>query len=137
MCLWFTVAYYPLLTDRENATDTYVLINQPKTWYDAQTYCRQHHTDLASARNATENSIVAKKNYWLWTWFGLIRDPWFWSDQSTKVSIINWWSGNADDYLKNKSCVYLYGVLADVEQCSNPLPFFCSGEFQFILFKLT
>ncbi|KAK3572757.1 hypothetical protein QTP86_007045 [Hemibagrus guttatus] len=45
-------------TTRENATERYILITQPKMWYDAQSYCRQHHTDLASARNATENSFV-------------------------------------------------------------------------------
>ncbi|XP_026988629.2 putative C-type lectin domain family 20 member A [Tachysurus fulvidraco] len=111
--------------DRENATERYVLINQYKSWFDAQSYCRQHHTDLASVRNTTVNAIVGSKNDWTWTWIGLVRDPWYWTDRTTDVSVIKWSQGNADDYLMNKSCVYLNGGLADVEQCSNILPFFC------------
>ncbi|XP_026989532.1 C-type mannose receptor 2-like [Tachysurus fulvidraco] len=122
-CSW--LLYFMCFDDRENATERYIVITQLKTWYDAQSYCRQHYTDLASARNATENSIVGAKNYGAWIWIGLVRDPWYWTDQTTDVSVMKWWAGNTDDYLKNKSCVYLNGGLADVEQCSNILPFFC------------
>ncbi|KAF7710019.1 macrophage mannose receptor 1-like [Silurus meridionalis] len=110
---------------RENATDRYILITQLKTWYDAQSYCRQKYTDLASARNATENSIIAGKNLGVFVWFGLCRDPWKWSDQTSNVSILKWWAGDANDYLQNKSCGFLYGGLADQAQCSNVMPFFC------------
>ncbi|XP_047668803.1 P-selectin-like [Tachysurus fulvidraco] len=96
------------------------------TWYDARSYCRQHHTDLASVRNPTENSIVGALNNWF-TWIGLVRDPWYWTDQTTDVSVIQWSPGNANDYLMNKSCVYLNGGQANVEQCSNMMPFFCYG----------
>ncbi|XP_047668750.1 E-selectin-like isoform X2 [Tachysurus fulvidraco] len=111
--------------DRKTGADRYILITQFMTWYDARSYCKQHHTDLASVRNPTEHSIVGALNSGTWTWIGLVRDPWYWTDQTTNVSVIKWSPGNADDYLKNKSCVYLNGGLADVEQCSNMMPFFC------------
>ncbi|XP_058235820.1 macrophage mannose receptor 1-like isoform X2 [Hemibagrus wyckioides] len=122
-CLWKFP--YVCFDDRDNATERYVLITQRMTWYDAQSYCRQYHTDLASARNSIENSIVGIMYGWNWTWIGLRRDPWKWTDQTTDVSVIKWSSGSADDYSKNKSCVYLNGARANVEQCSTILPFFC------------
>ncbi|XP_073791212.1 C-type Lectin CRL-like [Danio rerio] len=45
---------------RENASATYVVIYQNKNWTEAQSYCREHHTDLISIRNETENQ---KNNY--------------------------------------------------------------------------
>ncbi|KAG7333609.1 hypothetical protein KOW79_002016, partial [Hemibagrus wyckioides] len=120
-CDW--LLHFLCYDDQENATERYILIAQYKTWDDAKSYCMQYHTDLASARNSTENSIV--QFYWGWTWIGLRRDPWFWTDQTTNMSVIKWWSGSADDYLQNKSCVYLYSALADIEKCSTLLPFFC------------
>ncbi|KAK2852202.1 hypothetical protein Q7C36_007403 [Tachysurus vachellii] len=113
--------------DRKTGADRYILITQSMTWYDAQSYCRQYHTDLASVRNTTENSIVGALISGTWTWIGLVRDPWYWTDQTTDVSVIKWSFGSAHDYLKNKSCVYLKGGLAqaNVEQCSNTIPFFC------------
>ncbi|XP_058236152.1 putative C-type lectin domain family 20 member A [Hemibagrus wyckioides] len=127
-CLWHDAPCawrvpFVCFDDRKTGSDSYILITQRMTWYDAQSYCRQHHTDLASARNATENSIIGSKNDL--SWIGLMRDPWFWTDQTTDVSIITWSRGTIEDYLMNKSCVYLNGGQADVEQCSNILPFFC------------
>ncbi|KAF5892395.1 putative C-type lectin domain family 20 member A isoform X1, partial [Clarias magur] len=123
-CDW--LLYFVCFDDRENATANYILIYKLKTWDNAQSYCRQYYTDLASGRNATENSIVGGFLFGATVWFGLNRERWRWSDQSTDVSSIDWWAGNSDDYLKNKGCGYLYGLLADEEQCSyTVMPFFC------------
>ncbi|XP_055019161.1 putative C-type lectin domain family 20 member A [Boleophthalmus pectinirostris] len=41
------------------SSETFVLTNDSFTWEEAQQYCRQHHTDLASVKDATQNSQIA------------------------------------------------------------------------------
>ncbi|XP_034534808.1 macrophage mannose receptor 1-like [Notolabrus celidotus] len=51
------------------------------TWTEAQSYCREHHTDLASVRNEAENQkiqeLIAPGHFY---WIGLSRESWKWSD---------------------------------------------------------
>uniref|UniRef100_A0A8C1LMD4 C-type lectin domain-containing protein n=1 Tax=Cyprinus carpio TaxID=7962 RepID=A0A8C1LMD4_CYPCA len=42
------------ITGRENVPQ-YVLFSQGKSWSNAQTFCRQTHTDLVSVRNLDED----------------------------------------------------------------------------------
>ncbi|XP_056271889.1 uncharacterized protein LOC130194756 isoform X2 [Pseudoliparis swirei] len=61
--------------------NTLVLITTTMTWTEAQNYCREHHTDLASVRNMEENqmvhNLVPDRSA---VWIGLFRVPWKWSD---------------------------------------------------------
>ncbi|XP_071187504.1 macrophage mannose receptor 1-like [Salvelinus alpinus] len=68
---------------KQDTNLTYVLIQENKTWIDAQSYCRQYHTDLVSVRNQTENTEIEKKISvrGLPVWIGLFQDSWRWSDQ--------------------------------------------------------
>lgn len=43
-----------------NLTSMYILITEKKTWSEAQHYCRQNHTDLASVRNGADNNAIQK-----------------------------------------------------------------------------
>nr|XP_029501356.1 secretory phospholipase A2 receptor-like isoform X1 [Oncorhynchus nerka] len=71
-----------------NANNKYFLITESKSWSDAQSYCRQHHMDLASVRNTTERdaikSILPNVTDIYRVWIGLKKSPgvWRWSDQS-------------------------------------------------------
>ncbi|KAL1253177.1 hypothetical protein QQF64_017870 [Cirrhinus molitorella] len=121
-------SYYPAICydGRENASATYVVINQYQTWTQAQSYCREHHTDLISIRNETENY---KMQYLLQTfgltqtWIGLYRTR-SWSDQSN--SSFTYWKTNQPDNAGYCTVVSFSdsGKWAD-EYCNYAFTFFC------------
>ena len=74
------------------------------TWTEAQSYCRQHHTDLASVRNAAENQKVDDVIPTGAAWIGLFRDSWKWSDGSFS-SFRDWAPGQPDNYGGKEACV--------------------------------
>ncbi len=72
---------------------TFVLTNYTMTWTEAQSYCREHHTDLASIRNMTEAQKVEELLFPGYVvWIGLFRDSWKWSD-GTNSSFRYWRTG--------------------------------------------
>ncbi|XP_024290382.1 secretory phospholipase A2 receptor [Oncorhynchus tshawytscha] len=80
---WHFVCY-----NKTQVTNKYIVIDNFKTWSEAQTYCREKHTDLASVRNTTEMEAI-KSSFPNVTgiyrvWIGLKKSPgvWRWSDQS-------------------------------------------------------
>ncbi|KAI5610211.1 C-type mannose receptor 2-like, partial [Silurus asotus] len=119
-----------------NSRDNYTFINETKTWYEAQTFCREKYTDQVSVRNQTENNVIrnliqtaVKDNVWI----GLFNDSWKWSDQS-KSSFRYWSSDKLRDDLK---CAAVSGseqhYWSDVS-CTEQLPFICH-EDKLILIK--
>ncbi|XP_031166243.1 lectin-like [Sander lucioperca] len=81
------------------------------TWTEAQSYCREHYTDLASVRNLTENQKVYYTIFTKYTdnigsvvWIGLFRDSWKWSDGSSS-SFRFWKKLQPDNKYGNETCV--------------------------------
>nr|XP_055057221.1 macrophage mannose receptor 1-like [Misgurnus anguillicaudatus] len=74
-----------------NITSGYIRIRVLKNWTDAQSYCRQYHTDLATIHNSEEQNklYTAVGDNWSWVWIGLFRDSWQWSDQ-WNLAFRNW-----------------------------------------------
>ncbi|XP_058235871.1 C-type mannose receptor 2-like isoform X2 [Hemibagrus wyckioides] len=114
----------------KTGNNSYIYISTTMSWAGAQAYCRQHYTDLVSIKDPTENSVIAAmvSGY---TWFGLYRDGWRWTDQ-TIFSTVSWLSGQPDNALWNAGCGFLSNSRAAVAQCSTIMPFFC---FSFITEK--
>lgn len=63
----------------------YFLVNTPKTWYDAQSYCREKCLDLATINDMGEMETVLKavedkyeNAVWIGLWKGQIM-RWHWS----------------------------------------------------------
>ncbi|XP_042596721.1 C-type mannose receptor 2-like isoform X1 [Cyprinus carpio] len=110
------------------ATKTYILIEQNKSWKEAQEFCRTFHTDLVNVRTSSENQEVkktAKKDVWI----GLFKDPWSWSDQSNS-SFRFWNSSQLSNNRRDQDCVTVMvnqtGKWNDV-QCNTTQPFICHG----------
>lgn len=139
---WYFTGYlYWLLNltfaGKQDTNLTYVLIQENKTWIDAQSYCRQHHTDLVSVRNQTENTEIDQKISLrgLPVWIGLFLDSWIWSDQSDS-SFRNWWSRYPTIY-QGYNCTlvssnpneYYYSEWINYP-CGTNFPFICYGILQ-------
>lgn len=128
-----------ILSERNTGNSRYIYFSTPKSWYAAQSYCRQYHTDLASTRDATEYSYIHDLVTPLtgYTWIGLTRHSWKWIDQ-TNFSTISWMPGKPDNALKKENCGYLSNSQAVDALCSDVMPFFCySGKFTQLIFRPT
>ncbi|XP_031153680.2 lymphocyte antigen 75-like isoform X2 [Sander lucioperca] len=88
---------------------TFILNNITMKWTQAQSYCREHHTDLASIRNITENQKVRDVAAGHSVWIGLFRECWKWSDGSN--SSFRYWSLKTKEPNNNQgaeACVAAY-----------------------------
>ncbi|XP_056587477.1 macrophage mannose receptor 1-like [Triplophysa dalaica] len=115
---------------RQNASTSYVLVYQYKSWTEAQRYCREYHTDLVSVRNETENEKI---QFLFQTdnisnsdvWIGLYRTR-SWSDQSNST-FSNWRSGEPNNAGNSEHCTAV--LFSDSkwtdENCNYQLPFIC------------
>uniref|UniRef100_A0A8C2A2C0 C-type lectin domain-containing protein n=1 Tax=Cyprinus carpio TaxID=7962 RepID=A0A8C2A2C0_CYPCA len=127
----------------------FVLIQEPKTWTEAQSYCKQYHWDLATIQSdedrykIQEVAAAAKFQNRAWmglydglfvceAWIGLSKNLWLWSDQSKVTWLsVKWADGQPDNASGNEMCGFVNetGLIGD-DGCSHTLPFFCS-EFHF------
>uniref|UniRef100_A0AAZ3SVB1 C-type lectin domain-containing protein n=2 Tax=Oncorhynchus tshawytscha TaxID=74940 RepID=A0AAZ3SVB1_ONCTS len=118
---------------KQVTNQTYVLIQENRTWIDAQSYCRQYHTDLVSVRNQTVNTEIEKKISLrgLPVWIGLFLDSWRWSDQSDS-SFRNWHSGRpSTDQRHNCTLVSSYPSSDYSKWINHP----CDYNFPFICYE--
>lgn len=118
------------ISGRENASAGYVFISLHQTWKQAQSYCREHHTDLVSIRNEHENQKIQHvfpdfNNFE--TWIGLYGTR-SWSDRSH--STFTFWNTGEPDNAGYCTAVSFSdsGKWTD-ENCNYEIPFVCySGE---------
>ncbi|XP_066513024.1 macrophage mannose receptor 1-like [Hoplias malabaricus] len=141
---WFdirceTLNSFVCYDEKKTNSDRYIFIQDTLYWPDAQSYCREHYTDLVSVRNQTENQVILNlyKNSSQFFWIGLFNDSWQWSDQSN--SSFRYWRSGPDNYGKNgqQQCA----VVTEDSQwtnltCDNKLPFVCR-ENKLVLVNLT
>ena len=109
----FSVNHDTCITTEGN-TPPYVLVTATnKNWADAQRYCRENHTDLASVRNEAENekikTVLGSADE---AWIGLFRDAWEWSDGSTS-SFRHWETGEPDNGDNSN------GICAEIKKMSS------------------
>ncbi|KAI4885343.1 hypothetical protein NFI96_015579 [Prochilodus magdalenae] len=112
-----------------NASERYVVVHEYMNWTEAQRYCREHHTDLVSVRNQTENQklkSLLQYPYSTGFWIGLYRTR-LWSDGSNS-SFSYWMPGQPYNYWGNSHCTAVsfsnFGQWTD-QNCNQAFPFLC------------
>ncbi|XP_043101177.1 macrophage mannose receptor 1-like [Puntigrus tetrazona] len=72
----------------------FVLIQDPKTWTEAQSYCRRICVDLATVQSDEDRAKLKEaanaENFPSDAWIGFSRDVWHWSYQNMPVSNAKW-----------------------------------------------
>ncbi|KAI5611091.1 secretory phospholipase A2 receptor-like isoform X1, partial [Silurus asotus] len=131
---------YPFVCfdETKNGSDRYIFNFKMMTWIEAQSYCRQYYTDLASTRDETEYTLIHHRAapLQLVIWIGLFRDSWKWIDQ-TPLSLVPWKTGKPDNFLQNENCGFLNRNQLEDTLCSDLMPFFCYDGEQNFFFLLS
>ncbi|MGH0160678.1 UNVERIFIED_CONTAM: hypothetical protein FKN15_069706 [Acipenser sinensis] len=117
---------YPAEAKTSTITERYTLIEVLKTWTEAQQYCREHHTDLVSIKNASENEDLEKKAQGKPFWIGLFNEPWKWSHQGDNYTFHYWVNKQPNNFDNKQKCVAMKnsGEWNDLN-CNTQNPFFC------------
>ncbi|XP_054914704.1 C-type mannose receptor 2-like [Poeciliopsis prolifica] len=128
-CKW---SEYFLCYDETNKTHKYHLIRELKSWLEAQSYCREKHTDLISGMKQLQDEEVKKlinssdnKAY-----FGLFRDTWRWSDGNSS-SFRHWNLQFYNQIINSGQCaltVFDDGGRWKNENCDEKKPFICYSD---------
>uniref|UniRef100_A0A672FFI4 C-type lectin domain-containing protein n=1 Tax=Salarias fasciatus TaxID=181472 RepID=A0A672FFI4_SALFA len=115
----------------------FVVVDEAKSWTEAQKYCREQHIDLASVATMedTENlkSLTARnpnEKYWIGLYF--VETPWKWTLQShvgEHDTFRNWHMNPTMDPGRN-TCAYMLPTGQWVEEdCRNKHHILCmNGE---------
>uniref|UniRef100_A0A3Q2ZD73 C-type lectin domain-containing protein n=1 Tax=Kryptolebias marmoratus TaxID=37003 RepID=A0A3Q2ZD73_KRYMA len=93
----------------------YHYVNSPKTWAEAQKFCREVYTDLAAADSEEENQRLrlATQGLGKFAWIGLYDDPrrWTWTvgdaDFNSDEEFNNWRFDQPDIKNLSESCVVI------------------------------
>ncbi|CAI5661819.1 unnamed protein product [Oreochromis niloticus] len=90
------------------------------SWNDAQQYCREKYTDLATFESMDDINMLNSTFSYSWAWIGLQDDPkswqntlgsdtnyWRWAitGETSKTDYHNWYSTEPNSYGGNESCV--------------------------------
>uniref|UniRef100_A0A8C4E1I4 C-type lectin domain-containing protein n=1 Tax=Dicentrarchus labrax TaxID=13489 RepID=A0A8C4E1I4_DICLA len=98
----------------------YYYVNMPMNWTEAQHYCREKYTDLATIESTDDISRLKPDFLYAWAWIGLKDDPkswkvsmgndtnsWRWSATglTSKTGYHNWKVGQPNNEWSNANCV--------------------------------
>uniref|UniRef100_A0A3Q2DL54 C-type lectin domain-containing protein n=1 Tax=Cyprinodon variegatus TaxID=28743 RepID=A0A3Q2DL54_CYPVA len=115
----------------------YHYINAEKTWTEAQQYCREKHTDLATVSNMADMKrlLSTRAGDNRETWIGLydqtdVNRTWYWSLPGVEFNEreTKWNPGEPND-LNTENCGHLNKNLKWTDtKCDQNKPFLCYDE---------
>ncbi|KAK2862943.1 hypothetical protein Q5P01_002476 [Channa striata] len=116
----------------------YIFINENKTWDEAQTYCREKYTDLATVSDMTDMKRLIKSTQSQdEAWIGLHSYPgkdnrtWYWSLPGVEYieNKNNWTVGQPDDNAgRLENCALLTNKKFQDYPCTSKHRFVCYNE---------
>lgn len=109
-----------------DAVRHFTVVSQRKNWADAQSYCREKFTDLATIQDAASNAeaqqVAGRGKFWI----GLFNTSWRWSLGNEDVSLKTWYTKWAPDEPSPGYCVTISAAgLWTVRDCSVQYKFVC------------
>ncbi|XP_014833937.1 PREDICTED: C-type mannose receptor 2-like [Poecilia mexicana] len=124
-----------LCYSENNSSQKYHLIYESKNWTEAQSYCRENHTDLISGLEQLQDEEVNKglnlttaNSRYIFT--GLFSDTWRWSDGSN-FSFRHWNLKFDNQIINSGQCamtVFDDGGRWRNESCDERKPFICYDD---------
>lgn len=107
----------------------YVLIEEQKTWDEAQAYCRQKYIDLATVQTNEDftNLQTALKPALSLVWTGLFNDinSWRWSYKDEALTYENYYTSDPSNSNGRQECVGIYYGKWNDLPCTFMLYCFC------------
>ncbi|KAA0721442.1 hypothetical protein E1301_Tti022558 [Triplophysa tibetana] len=124
-----------------DSSRSYIIDNSTTTWREAQSFCRQYHTDLISVRNQTDNQLIHNiiNDTEASVWIGLFSDEWEWEWSDNNDSAFrNWRSGQPNKIGDSEDCTEVrmndQGQWNDAP-CSDSNTFVCHEDELILIHK--